>query len=102
MNGDLGDKMQISKKEWPLLSLCGVKKRIDTQPDYQRPAVWSLSQKQLLVDTILRGYDVPKIYWRQTGKNPDTCCGTALQLAAGSHRKSVSLNLIPRGAARPS
>jgi Protein of unknown function DUF262/HNH endonuclease len=64
--------VQISKKEWPLLSLCGVKKRIDTQPDYQRPAVWSLSQKQLLVDTILRGYDVPKIYWRQTGKNPDT------------------------------
>jgi hypothetical protein len=64
--------MQISKREWPLLSLCGIKKRIDTQPDYQRPTVWSLSQKQLLVDTILRGYDVPKIYWRQTGKNPDT------------------------------
>jgi len=64
--------MQISKREWPLLSLCGIKKRIDTQPDYQRPAVWSLSQKQLLVDTILRGYDVPKIYWRQTGKNPDS------------------------------
>jgi hypothetical protein len=57
--------MQISKKEWPLLSLCGIKPRIDTQPDYQRPAVWSLSQKQLLVDTILRSYDVPKIYWRQ-------------------------------------
>jgi hypothetical protein len=64
--------MQISKKEWPLLSLCGVRKRIDTQPDYQRPAVWSLSQKQLLIDTILRSYDVPKIYWRQTGKSPDT------------------------------
>jgi uncharacterized protein with ParB-like and HNH nuclease domain len=63
--------VQISKKEWPLLSLSGIKKRIDTQPDYQRPAVWSLSQKQLLVDTILRGYDVPKLYWRQTGKSPD-------------------------------
>jgi hypothetical protein len=63
--------MQISKREWPLLSLCGIKKRVDTQPDYQRPAVWSLSQKQLLVDSILRGYDIPKIYWRQTGKNPD-------------------------------
>jgi Protein of unknown function DUF262/HNH endonuclease len=64
--------MQISKKEWPLLSLCGIKTRIDTQPDYQRPAVWSFSLKQLLVDTILRSYDVPKIYWRQTGKKPDT------------------------------
>jgi hypothetical protein len=64
--------MEISKREWPLSSLCGIRKRIDTQPDYQRPAVWSLSQKQLLIDTVLRGYDVPKIYWRQTGKRPDT------------------------------
>ena len=63
--------MQIQKKEWPLLSLCGIQNRIDTRPDYQRPAVWSLSQKQLLVDTILRGYDVPKLYWRQTQRGPD-------------------------------
>jgi hypothetical protein len=63
--------MQIQKKEWPLLSLCGIQNRIDTRPDYQRPAVWSTAQKQLLIDTILRGYDVPKIYWRQTGRNPD-------------------------------
>lgn len=63
--------MQIKKMEWPILSLCGVKKRVDTQPDYQRPAVWSLSQKQLLIDTILRGYDIPKVYWRQIEKNPD-------------------------------
>jgi hypothetical protein len=33
--------------------------------------VWSLAQKQLLIDTILRGYDVPKLYWRQTQRNPD-------------------------------
>ncbi len=39
-------------------------------PDYQRPAVWSSSQKQLLIDSILRGYDVPKFYWRQTSKKP--------------------------------
>jgi hypothetical protein len=63
--------MQIKKMEWPILSLCGVKKKVDTQPDYQRPAVWSISQKQLLIDTILRSYDIPKIYWRQIEKNPD-------------------------------
>jgi hypothetical protein len=63
--------MQIKKMEWPLLSMCGLKSRIDTQPDYQRPAVWSNSQKQLLVDTILRGYDVPKVYWRQVQTKPD-------------------------------
>ena len=63
--------MQINKKGWPILSLCGLKQRVDTQPDYQRPAVWDLAQKQLLIDTILRGYDVPKIYWRKVQANPD-------------------------------
>jgi Protein of unknown function DUF262/HNH endonuclease len=67
----LGHKMEISKKGWPILSACTTQKRIDTQPDYQRPPVWSLSQKQMLIDTILRGYDVPKFYWRKVGSNPD-------------------------------
>lgn len=29
------------------------------------------SQKQLLIDTILREYDVPKLYWRKTGSKPE-------------------------------
>jgi len=63
--------MEISKKPWSMLSVCGYKNRIDTNPDFQRPPVWSLSQKQLLIDTILRGYDIPKLYWRKTGKSPE-------------------------------
>ena len=42
-----------------------------TNPDYQRPAVWSQAQKQLLMDTILRGYDIPKFYWRKVSSSPD-------------------------------
>ena len=49
----------------------GIRARIDTNPDFQRPSVWSLAQKQLLIDTILRGYDIPKMYWRKVGANPD-------------------------------
>ena len=65
--------MQINKKPWPVLSVCGIQARIDTNPDYQRPPAWSKSQKQLLIDTIIRGYDVPKFYWRQTSKSqPET------------------------------
>jgi len=45
---------------------------VNTNPDFQRPAVWGKSQKQMLIDSILRSYDVPKLYWRQTGKKPDT------------------------------
>ena len=63
--------MEISKKPWPAVSVCGIKNRIDTNPDFQRPPVWSRSQKQLLIDSILRGYDIPKFYWRKTGANPD-------------------------------
>lgn len=63
--------MEISKKPWSMLSVCGYKNRIDTNPDFQRPAVWSLSQKQLLIDTVLRGYDIPKLYWRKVSKTPE-------------------------------
>lgn len=63
--------MELNKKPWPLSTVFGIKERINTNPDYQRPAVWSLTQKRLLLDTILRGYDIPKMYWRKISKNPD-------------------------------
>jgi hypothetical protein len=62
--------MDISKKAWPIISMYGIRAAINTNPDYQRPAVWTLAQKQLLIDSVLRGYDVPKFYWRQVSKNP--------------------------------
>lgn len=63
--------MKANKKPWPLRTTYGIRERIDTNPDFQRPAVWSTSQKQLLIDTILRDFDVPKLYWRKTGSKPD-------------------------------
>ncbi len=64
--------MKPSTKPWPLKSIHGIQKRINTNPDFQRPAVWGLAQKQLLVDSILRDYDIPKLYWRKIGTKPDT------------------------------
>jgi hypothetical protein len=64
--------MKTNKKPWPLSYVRGVRERINTNPDFQRPAVWGTSQKQLLIDTILREYDVPKLYCRKTGSKPDT------------------------------
>lgn len=37
-------------------------------PEYQRNAVWVKSQKQLLIDSLLRGFDVPKLYFREVDK----------------------------------
>lgn len=33
-------------------------------PEYQREAVWTTSQKRLLIDSILRDIDIPKLYFR--------------------------------------
>lgn len=52
----------LKKATWPLFTLAHKRKKIDTNPDYQRPAVWTNAQKQLLIDSILRDFDVPKIY----------------------------------------
>ena len=64
--------MNSNKRPWPLKTIYGIRQRINTNPDYQRPAVWTTAQKQLLIDTILRDYDVPKLYWQKTGSKPDT------------------------------
>jgi uncharacterized protein with ParB-like and HNH nuclease domain len=34
--------------------------KYNLQPAYQRSEVWSTEKKQLLIDTILRSYDMPK------------------------------------------
>lgn len=38
--------------------------RINLGPSYQRESVWTKSQKQLLIDSLLRGIDIPKLYFR--------------------------------------
>lgn len=63
--------MQTKTTPYPLATAYGIRNRINTNPDYQRPAVWSKAQKQLLIDTIVRGYDIPKMYWRQVGTKPE-------------------------------
>lgn len=62
--------MEMNKKPWPITTAFGWRDKIDTNPDYQRPVVWSTAQKQLLMDTIVRGYDIPKLYFRQISKKP--------------------------------
>jgi hypothetical protein len=36
--------------------------RIDTDADYQREKVWSKTDQELLLDSIAKGIDIPKIY----------------------------------------
>ena len=57
--------MKTIKKTFPLTTVCKMQKKINTSPKYQRLPVWTKKQKQLLMDTILRNYDIPKFYWRE-------------------------------------
>ena len=45
---------------------------IDDRPPYQREsAIWSLDKQQLFIDSLVNGYDVPKIYLHDLrGKRP--------------------------------
>lgn len=61
--------MQMNKKAWALPTVCTMEPKIDPAPDYQRPPAWTRKQKQLLMDTILRNYDIPKFYWRQVKRD---------------------------------
>lgn len=44
------------------------KNRINFDPVYQRNFVWKKPQKELFIDSLLLGYDIPKIYFHE---NPD-------------------------------
>ncbi len=41
-------------------------------PDWQRDDVWDEDKKRLLIDTILRGWTLPKFYFMKVSSAPDT------------------------------
>ncbi|BAS67184.1 HNH endonuclease family protein [Bathymodiolus septemdierum thioautotrophic gill symbiont] len=61
--------MKINPQPLPLISISRRQNEINPKPQYQRPEVWSDKKKQLLIDTILRGYDMPKIYLTNSSNN---------------------------------
>ncbi len=58
--------MRFNKTPWPLATFKNYQKQINPDPIYQRDFVWREEQKQLLVDSIIRRIDIPKIYLRET------------------------------------
>lgn len=57
--------MEQKTSQWTVKMLVDLRGRIDLEAEYQRGDVWSVPQKRLLMDSILRGYDIPKIYLRK-------------------------------------
>jgi hypothetical protein len=61
--------METKNEHWPLLTFKEYENDINPNPTYQRSAVWKPDQKQLLIDSILRKIDIPKLYLRETNSN---------------------------------
>jgi hypothetical protein len=55
--------------------------RID-MPDYQREEVWSDGQKRTLIDSILRGWHLPKFYFRKIDDGSFECVDGQQRLSA--------------------
>jgi len=47
------------------------KGEIDIAPEYQRGKVWSRNRQGLLIDSMIRGYDLPKFFLRRVEDGPD-------------------------------
>lgn len=56
--------MRIEVRKRPLDKLYRRRDKIDLNPWYQRGRVWSRRRQQLLLDSILKGMDIPKLYFR--------------------------------------
>lgn len=57
--------MNRETSEWTIRMLVDFRHRINVDAEYQRAPVWSKAQKALLIDSILRDFDIPKIILRK-------------------------------------
>jgi Protein of unknown function DUF262 len=64
-------KVKRAVKEWSIEELIQKQTQISF-PDYQREQkLWSTSKKALLIDSIVRDFDIPKLYFNQPEKGKD-------------------------------
>jgi hypothetical protein len=70
-----------------ILRIYSDKDEIITNPEYQRNGgVWTPEKKQLLIDSILNNYDIPKIYFHQFGREVKKETGKSYAIIDGKQR----------------
>ena len=82
----------LTKATWPLFTLSKKKSKINTNPDYQRPSVWTKAQKQMLIDSILRDFDIPKIYLHKTSDDTFDVMMVNRESELSGHSMTTSLH----------
>lgn len=60
----------ITMNHSAIMKIYAEREEIDLEPEYQRKGnIWSLEKKQLLIDSIINNYDIPKIYFHELNNN---------------------------------
>lgn len=74
-------------KNSTIMLLYSERKEIKLDPDYQRMGgVWTLEKKQLLIDSILNDYDVPKLYFHEFSRELKASTGYSYAVVDGRQR----------------
>ncbi len=70
-----------------ILRIYSEKNEIITSPEYQRNGgIWTLEKKQLLIDSIINNYDIPKIYFHQFSREEKSRTGKSYAIIDGKQR----------------
>ncbi len=70
-----------------ILSLFADRDQIIMDPDYQRQGdIWSKEKRQLLIDSILNRYDLPKLYFHKLDRETSKKTGKAYAVIDGRQR----------------
>ncbi|RCH54421.1 DUF262 domain-containing protein [Mucilaginibacter hurinus] len=70
-----------------ILRIYSEKDQIVVDPEYQRNGgVWTPEKKQLLIDSILNNYDIPKMYFHQFDRKERQATGKSYSIIDGKQR----------------
>lgn len=82
-------------KNSTIMFLYSEKDGIQLDPHYQRMGgVWTLEKKQLLIDSILNDYDVPKLYFHEFSREKKTDTGFGYAVVDGRQRLQTIWDFI--------
>jgi hypothetical protein len=71
------------------------------KPDFQRNPVWSDAQKSYLIDTILRGFPIPELYFQSLSDENGKETHVVVMASRGSARVWILLRETWRSRAMP-
>ncbi len=78
-----------------ILRIYSERDEIETSPEYQRNGgIWTPEKKQLLIDSIINNYDIPKIYFHQFSRDERVKIGRTYSIIDGKQRLEAIWSFI--------